>query len=179
MAERLEPIFSQVPVEGIAFHIGRSGLAMGDEARAALLSDGRVGIFAQVRRMFLGIFPRRRLTYVGHLGPIAEQVLAPALQKGVSLRVHIVVITPEHLATSGPPEIHVSIWGDASRIGPLPSLDELYEAGPAEEDAHVAKTPSGDASEEPAALPPDPEGSDAAPDEPPPLQISSGRRGMR
>ncbi|WP_157970992.1 hypothetical protein [Pseudogemmobacter bohemicus] len=126
MTDRLEPILPQVPVEGIAVHIGRAGICMGDMAEARLLPDGRVGIFAMARQRILGIFPVRRVSYLGHLGPVAERILAPALIEGLMLRLRIVVLTPEHLATSGPPEIHVSVWADPQRLAPCLSPDALF-----------------------------------------------------
>ncbi|MCL4066348.1 hypothetical protein M3484_07180 [Pseudomonas sp. GX19020] len=125
MTERLEAILPQVPVEGIAVHIGRAGICMGDMAEARLLPDGRVGIYAMVRRRLMGIIPVRRMSYLGHLGPVAERILAPALIEGLMLRLRIVVLTPEHLATSGPPEIHVSVWADPYRLAPCLSDDAL------------------------------------------------------
>ena len=130
MAERLDSILPQVPVEGIAIHIGRARLCMGDEARARLLPDGRVGIFARVWRPRLGIIPSWRETYLGHLGPIPEQVLAPALAEGVPLRLRVVVLTPEHLAHAGLPEIHVSVWADQRLIAPYLALPEFYLPAP-------------------------------------------------
>src|SRR5690606_27988007 len=106
MAERLDPILPQVPVEGIAVHIAKSGIGMGDTAQAVLMPDGRVGVYALVKKRWLGLFSTRKLGYLGHMGPIPEQVLAPALAEGVSMRLRIVVLTPEHLATNGPPEIY-------------------------------------------------------------------------
>ena len=106
MTERLEAILPQVPVEGIAVHIGRAGIWM-------------------VRRRLMGISPVRRMSYLGHLGPVAERILAPALIEGLMLRLRIVVLTPEHLATSGPPEIHVSVWADPYRLAPCLSDDAL------------------------------------------------------
>ncbi|MBE2277889.1 MAG: hypothetical protein IAE87_16520 [Rhodobacteraceae bacterium] len=134
MAETLEPILPQVPVEEIAVHIGRAGLCMGDEARAAVLPDGRVGVFARVRRPFLGLFPMRREGYLGHFGPMASQILAPALTEGVPLRLRIVVLTPEHLATAGPPEIFVSVWGVSRQMAPYLADPGLYVSAPAEPD---------------------------------------------
>lgn len=141
MAERLEPILPQVPVEGIAVHIGRAGLCMGDEAQAQLLPDGLVGIFARVKRPLLGLIPARRPTYLGHLGPVAAQVLAPALAGGVALRLRVVVLTPEHLATSGPPEIFVSVWGDPRQIAPYLHLPDLFVPPPLEDLAAVRQDP--------------------------------------
>ena len=125
MSERLDPILPQVPVEGIAIHIGKAGLCMGDVATAGLLPDGRVGIYAVVKQARFGFLPMRRKTYLGHLGPVATQILAPALMEGVSLRLRVVVLTPEHLATNGPPEIYVSVWGDHHRMAPFLHLPEL------------------------------------------------------
>ena len=125
MSERLEPILPQVPVEGIAIHIAKAGICMGDPVQARLLPDGRVGVFGLIRRPILGIFPSRRISYLGHLGPVAEQILAPALMEGLMLRLRVVLLTPEHLATSGPPEIHVSIWADPYKLAPFLTSEAL------------------------------------------------------
>lgn len=58
MHDILEPILPQVPIEGITLHIGRSGLLMGDAAEARMMADGRVGVWARVKRPVLGIVPR-------------------------------------------------------------------------------------------------------------------------
>ena len=116
MSNRLETILPQVPVEEIAIHIGKSGLSLGDNAEIRVLKDGRIGVFARVRHRILGLIPQWRLDYLGHLGPRAAQVLKPALAQDESFRLRIVVLTPEHLATSGPPAIHVSIRGNPHRL---------------------------------------------------------------
>ncbi len=86
MHDILEPILPQVPIEGITLHIGRSGLSMGDAAEARMMADGRVGVWARVKRPVLGIVPRRRDTRLGHLGPVAGQILTSALEEGAPLR---------------------------------------------------------------------------------------------
>ena len=130
MRDIMEPILPQVPVEGIAVHIARCGLSMGDPADARLMDDGRVGIWARVRRPILGLLPARRSTYLGHLGPIAAEVVTPALLEGAQLRLRVVMLTPEHLAGSGDPEIHVSVWGDPRLLTPFLGVPEpLRPAG--------------------------------------------------
>jgi hypothetical protein len=119
MREILEPILPQVPVEGISVHIGRSRLSMGDPVSARLAAEGRVDIWARVYRPLFGIIPRWRSTRLGHLGPVAAQILAPALQDGLSLRLRVVMLTPEHLAVGREPEIHVSVWGDPKLLLPF------------------------------------------------------------
>lgn len=131
MPDRLEPILPQVPVEGLAIHIGRARLSMGDAAEARLLPDGRVGVFARVYRPFLGLVPMRRVTFLGHLGPIAAGIVAPALLEGAPLRLRVVSLTPEHLAGSGPPEIYVSIWGDPRLLAPFLDVPPLPRLTPA------------------------------------------------
>ena len=131
MREIMEPILPQVPVEGISVHIGRSRLSMGDAVTARLLPDGRVGVFALVQRPFLGLVPLRREAYLGHLGPIAAQVLTPALLDGAALRLRVVMLTPEHLVGAGQPEIHISVWGDPRLLTPFLDVPELFHAEPA------------------------------------------------
>ncbi|MBP9183462.1 MAG: hypothetical protein KBF78_10040 [Fuscovulum sp.] len=139
MREIMEPILPQVPVEGISVHIGRSRLSMGDAVTARLLPDGRVGVFAQVQRPFLGLVPFRREAYLGHLGPIAAQVLTPALLDGASLRLRVVMLTPEHLMGAGQPEIHISVWGDPRLLTPFLDVPELFHAEPAPPPARRGK----------------------------------------
>jgi hypothetical protein len=133
MHEVMEPILPVVPVEGIAVHIGKSGLSMGDRCEARLLPDGLVGIFAKVRRPFLGLIPWWRVGYLGHLGPMAAQVITPALLEGASLRLRVVQLTPEHLAGTGMPEILISVWGDPRWLTPFMDVPPAFL--PATEDS--------------------------------------------
>ncbi len=119
MHDIIEPILPQVPVEGIALHVGRSRLSMGDAVTPRLMPEGLVGLWARVWRPWMGVVPRWREGYLGHLGPMASQILAPALEKGLTLRMRVVMLTPEHLAGSGQPEIHVSVWGDPRLLTPF------------------------------------------------------------
>lgn len=127
MPDRLEPILPQVPVEGLRIHIGRSALSMGDAAEVRLLADGQVGVFARVRRRWAGLVPVRRDTCIGHLGPIAAGIVAPALLEGAPLRLRVVSLTPEHLAGSGPPEAFVSIWGDPRWLAPWLQVPGMFQ----------------------------------------------------
>ncbi len=140
MYDIIEPILPQVPVEGIALHVGRSRLSMGDAVTPRLLPEGLVGIWARVCRRWMGILPLWHVGYLGHLGPVASQILAPALEKGLALRMRVVMLTPEHLAGSGLPEIHVSVWGDPRLLTPF--LEGVVPAPPpvAEEPPSPAKS---------------------------------------
>ncbi len=129
MREIMEPILPQVPVEGISVHIARSRLSMGDPVEARLMPDGRVGIWARIRRPVLG-FPLWREAYLGHLGPVAAQVLTPALLDGAALRLRVVMLTPEHLAGAREPEIHVSVWGDPRLLTPFLDVPEIFHVEP-------------------------------------------------
>jgi hypothetical protein len=126
MREMIEPILPQVPVEELAIHVAHSRLSMGDAAEARLTSDGRVGIWARVRKPFLGVPLFRRLAYIGHLGPIPAQILTPALLHDAPLRLRVVMLTPEHLAGAGLPEVHISIWGDPRLLAPFLDVPELF-----------------------------------------------------
>ena len=127
MHDITEPILPQVPVEGIVLHVGRSRLSMGDAAEARLLPDGRVGIWAEVRRSWFGLVPRRVVVRLGHLGDVAGQIVASALNSGAPLRLRVVMLTPEHLAGSGRPEIHVSVWGDPRLLTPFLDVPEAFQ----------------------------------------------------
>ncbi|MDQ2066537.1 hypothetical protein Q9295_09135 [Xinfangfangia sp. CPCC 101601] len=129
MRDIIEPILPQVPVEGIALHIGRSRLSMGDAVVPRLMADGQVGLWARVVRPWMGIIPVWRDGFIGQLGPVASEILAPAIEAGQKMRLRVVMLTPEHLAGDGQPEIHVSIWGDPKLL--VPFLDRaLAQAEP-------------------------------------------------
>lgn len=125
MHDILEPILPQVPLEGIAVHVARSRLSMGDTVGARLMADGRVGIWGRVCRPVLGV-PLWREAYLGHIGPLAGRILTPALIEGAALRLRVVVLQPEHLAGDNPPEIHISVWGDPRLLVPFLDVPDLF-----------------------------------------------------
>lgn len=116
MIETLHPILPKTPIFGLRCHVARSGLCIGDSAALSLSDSGEVAISARINRRFLGLVPYRREECLGHLGPVVARILAPALAGGHPLRVRIVGITPEHLCGAHGPEVHVSVWGDPSRL---------------------------------------------------------------
>lgn len=120
MTDAKLPLIHKAPVEGLTIHVARARLAIGDTAWLDWLPDGRVGVFAVVRHRVLGLVPRRRPFLIGHLGPLAEEIVAPSLDHGDALRVRIIDLTPEHLANGFPPEIYISVWGDPRHLVPAP-----------------------------------------------------------
>jgi hypothetical protein len=119
MTDTKLPLIHKAPVEGLTLHGARARLAIGDHAWLERLSDGKVGVFAEVRRFLLGLFPRRRPALLGHLGPVAEEIVAPSLARGDALRVRIIDLVPEHLSSGYPPEVYISVWGDPRHITPV------------------------------------------------------------
>jgi hypothetical protein len=130
MSDAKLPLIHKAPVEGIAIHVARTGLSIGDPAWLDRLSDGRIGVFANVRKPFLGLIPRHRPACLGHLGPVAEEIIAPSLAHGDDLRVRIIDLTPEHLSNGYPPEVYISVWGDPRHLQPLLAAVELPPAPP-------------------------------------------------
>ena len=116
MQDMLQPLLHKAPVLGLRVNVNRTGLCIGDPAELHLLTDGQVGIFAPVRKRFLGLIPHQALLHLGQLSPSAGEIIAPALHYGHHLRVRIVGLTPEHLSQSSGPEVHISVWGDRSRL---------------------------------------------------------------
>ena len=117
MQDMLQPLIHKAAVHSICVNVARTGLSIGDKATLVALPDGQVGVFAPLTRRFLGIFPRRVMVLIGALGPHATALIAPAVARAEQLRVRIVGLTPEHLAT--PPfgaEVHISVWGDPRHI---------------------------------------------------------------
>ena len=122
MSDAKLALIRKTEVAGIAVHVTRTGLSIGDVAWLAPLTDGRIGVFAKINRRILGIIPRRKPGFLGHLGPAAESIIAPSIAHGDQLRVRIIDLVPEHLANGNPPEIHISIWGNPRHLQPVVRL---------------------------------------------------------
>jgi hypothetical protein len=116
MNDNLQPLLHKAPLQGLRVNINRAGLCIGDPVELVLMEDGQVGIFARVRKRFLGIIPHQGQAQLGELAPQAARMIAPALHHGQHLRVRIVGLTPEHLSDSAGPEVHISVWGDKARL---------------------------------------------------------------
>lgn len=112
MQHLYQPIIHKASLMGLALHVGRSGLCLNDTAELVPMAEGRVGVLALQPRRWLGLIPRVRRLYLGHLGPQAAALIGPRLERGEQLRVRIVGLTPEHLAAGAEPEIHVSVWSN-------------------------------------------------------------------
>lgn len=119
MSDAKLPLLHKASVDGLLVHVARSGLAIGDRATVLRLPDGRVGVMALCRQPWLGLIPRWRQRLIGHLGPLAEDVVSPSLDSGDPLRVRIVALVPEYLTNGFPPEVHVSVWGDPRHLIPI------------------------------------------------------------
>ena len=119
MSDAKLPLIHKAPVEGLGVHVARTRLSIGDPAWLDRLTDGRIGVFASVRKPLFGILPRQRPALLGHLGPVAEEIVSPSLAHGDSLRVRIIDLVPEHLANGYPPEIYISVWGDPRHLQPI------------------------------------------------------------
>lgn len=125
MSDAKLPLIHKAPVEDLVIHVARTGLSIGDSARLERLSDGRIGVFARLKRPILGVIPHHREGLMGHLGPMAEEIVAPSLAHGDDLRVRIIDLTPEHLANGYPPEVYISVWGDPRHLQPLLATVDL------------------------------------------------------
>jgi hypothetical protein len=130
MSDSKLPLIHKAPVEGIQIHVARARLVIGDNAMIDRLPDGRIGVFASVSQPVFGIFPRRRMALIGHLGPSVEDILAPSLSHGDPLRVRIIDLTPEHLANGFPPEIYISVWGDPRHLTHVFGVPEAFQPLP-------------------------------------------------
>jgi hypothetical protein len=119
MTDTKLPLIHKAPVEALTLHVARARLAIGDHAWLERLSDGKIGVFATVRQLVLGFLPRWRPALLGHLGPVAEEIVAPSLAHGDPLRVRIIDLVPEHLSNGYPPEVYISVWGDPRHITPV------------------------------------------------------------
>lgn len=118
MQDNLQPIIHKAPVRQLRLSVAQSGLSIGDKVEMRPLDHGGIGVFATLRRRWLGLFSRRVDTMLGELAESASDVVAPALARGDALRVRIVDLTPEHLARDSTPGLHISIWGDPEHMAP-------------------------------------------------------------
>lgn len=117
MYDLLQPLIHKAAVHEICVNVARSRLSIGDHAYLLPMTDGRIGVAAEMRSSWFGLIPRRVTRLIGVLGPHATQLIAPAVSQGEQLRVRIVGLTPEHLAQSpGGSEVHISVWGDPRHI---------------------------------------------------------------
>lgn len=114
MRDALQTILPMTRLDELRVHVARTGLSIGDTAQAALMTDGRIGIFARVQRYRLGVIPHRPTRLLGLLSPAAAGLIAPALAAGEPFRIRIVGLTPEHIGPEA--QIHVSVWGDPKRL---------------------------------------------------------------
>lgn len=121
MQHVIQPLIHKAQVMGLAVNVARTGLCLNDPAELRMLDEGRIGVYAVIRRPFLGVIPRNSRLYLGHLGPAAAGLVAPHMMREQPLRVRIVGLTPEHLAGEAAAEIHVSVWGE---------LDQVIRAAP-------------------------------------------------
>lgn len=119
MSDAKLPLIHKAPVEGLVINVARTGLSIGDSASLDRMPDGRIGVYARLRQPILGLIPRVRVGFMGHLGPVAEEIVAPSLAHGDDLRVRIIDLTPEHLANGYPPEVYISVWGDPRHLQPV------------------------------------------------------------
>lgn len=117
MYDLLQPLIHKAAIHDICVNVARSRLSIGDPVRLLPLTDGRIGVVAELRSSWFGIIPRKVSRLIGVLGPHASELIAPAVSRGEQLRVRIVGLTPEHLAQSpGGAEVHISVWGDPRHI---------------------------------------------------------------
>lgn len=119
MSDAKLTLIRKAPVEGIAVHVTRGGLSLGDPAWLEPLADGRIGVFARTNQRVLGLFSRWRPGFLGHLDPLTAEVVAPSLAHGDRLRVRIIDLVPEHLAKENGPEVYISVWGDPRHLQPI------------------------------------------------------------
>ncbi len=111
----IEPIIHKTAVIELQHSLRTTGLSIGDAGELRLGDDGRIAVYAHIlKRRFL--VRRRVLALIGYLGVQTNPLIGPALRRGDPLRVRLVGLTPEHLASSGRPELHISVWGNTKAL---------------------------------------------------------------
>lgn len=116
MQDVILPLIRKAELIRLQVNVTRAGLSIGDVAELRLIDADQIAVFAEIRSYWLGLIPHRGWRMLGLLGPAASAMILPSLHHGDHLRVRIVGLTPEHLASSGVAEVHVSVWGDPARI---------------------------------------------------------------
>lgn len=113
----IEPLLHKTAVIELQHPLRRAGLSIGDAGELRLGDDGRIAVYAPIlKRRFL--IRRRILALIGYLGPTANPLIVPALRRGAPLRVRVVGLTPEHLASNGRADLHISVWGSTQPLYP-------------------------------------------------------------
>ena len=111
----MQHLITKAQIIGITLGVAKAGLCLGDTAYLKLTADGHIALFAQGRQSWFGLYTRRPWLQLGHLGPIATDLLGEHLRRNLRLRVRIVSLTPAHLSKSQHPEVSVSVWGAIDR----------------------------------------------------------------
>jgi hypothetical protein len=115
MNEFMQQLITKAQIIGITLDVAKAGLCLGDTAYLRLTEDGHIALYAQGRQRWFGLYTRRPWLQLGHLGPIASEILAEHLRRNLRLRVRIVSLTPAHLSKSQHAEVSVSVWGAIER----------------------------------------------------------------
>lgn len=115
MQDNIEAIIHKAAVCDLQTTIRTTGLSIGDVAELHLGDDGTVAVWGVISKTRF-LIRRKVLAHIGNLGPQASKILTPALRRGEHLRVRVVGLTPEHLATDGKAEMSVSVWGNARNL---------------------------------------------------------------
>lgn len=112
----MQPIIHQAEVLRSGQRIPTSPLKMDTPLRLEPDATGCINVLAKIGA---GRFLARRETetLLGTLGPSASDILRPALQRGVRLRVRIVNLMPACLSGNGHERVFLSVWGDAKEFG--------------------------------------------------------------
>lgn len=116
----MQPIIHQAEVLPTGQRAHGSPLKMDTPLRLEADADGRIIVYAKISS---GRVLMRRETEVrlGTLGPSASDILRPAIQRGIRLRVRIVNLMPPCLTSNGQERVFLSVWGDAKEFGIIQS----------------------------------------------------------
>jgi len=83
--------------------------------------DGITGAYADRPSLFFGLLPGGQVR-IGALGLEARDLLAPAVEAGMPLRVRIVEMAQAHLAPDGRARVAVSVWGEPGWLSHPPHI---------------------------------------------------------
>lgn len=121
----MQVILHKTAVEKLEVSLMATGISLGDAMRLEEDESGEICVCFHRRASWLALIGRpARWLRLGHLCEEAGQLIAPALRDGVELRVRVVEISPAHLSGRDRDALHLSVWGDRTRLARAQARDQ-------------------------------------------------------
>lgn len=107
----MQPLISKASVHLTASSLPRC-VSSGDAVSLRMRDDGTIAAIVSIPSRLPFGFGRSREFMAGTLGQQATNLLRPAIEKAMHLRVRVVEVEPAHLSGTGHRRLFLSVWGD-------------------------------------------------------------------